>query len=69
MTAQEDLTKTYEGSINNGVGKFNEETRVLAENPMIKEISLIIAQEIQRKSSADPNMSNTIGGQSQAHFA
>jgi len=59
MTAKEDLTKTYEGSINNGVGRFNDETKQLADNPLIKEISLIIAEQIQRK---------TIGQESQ-HFA
>lgn len=52
MTAKEDLTKTYEGSINQGVGRFNDETKQLAENPLIKEISLIIAEQIQRKTAA-----------------
>jgi hypothetical protein len=49
MTAKEDLTRTYEGSINNGVNRFNDETKQLAENPLIKEISLIIAEQIQRR--------------------
>lgn len=53
MTAKEDLTKTYEGSINTGVGRFNQETRQLADNPLIKEISLIIAEQIQRKQMVD----------------
>lgn len=41
--AREELTKTYEASLNRGVVQLNEETKTLAENPLIKEISLIVA--------------------------
>ena len=48
--AREELAMTYEQSLNKGVGQLNEETRVLADNPLVKEISLIVAQELVRKS-------------------
>jgi len=43
VAAKEELARTYETSLNKGVGQLNEETKVLAENPLIKEISLVIA--------------------------
>ena len=43
VRAREDLTKTYEASLNRGVVQLNEETRLLADNPLIKEVSLIVA--------------------------
>ena len=45
---------TYEQSLNKGVGQLNEETKGLADNPLVKEISLIVAQELVRKSQMDP---------------
>jgi hypothetical protein len=43
VIAREELTRTYENSLNRGVVQLNEETRSLAENPLIKEISLMVA--------------------------
>ncbi len=56
VNAREDLAKTYESSLNKGVGHLNNETRILAENPLIQEISLIVAQEILNKSKMDASM-------------
>lgn len=53
VAAREELTKTYEMSLNKGVGQLNEETKNLAENPLIKEISIMVAQEIMKKSQGD----------------
>jgi hypothetical protein len=50
VAAREDLAMTYEQSLNKGVGQLNDETRMLADNPLVKEISLIVAQELVRKS-------------------
>lgn len=54
VKAKEELTKTYEASLNRGVVQLNEETRQLADNPLIKEVSLIVAQELLNKSKYDP---------------
>ena len=43
VRAKEELTKTYEASLNRGAGQLNEETRLLAENPLVREVSLIVA--------------------------
>jgi uncharacterized protein YqeY len=56
IAAREELTKTYEASLNKGVVQLNEETRTLAENPLVKEISLIVAQELLNKSKQDPQV-------------
>ncbi|CDW80263.1 UNKNOWN [Stylonychia lemnae] len=53
VAAREELAITYEQSLNKGVGQLNNETAVLAENPLIKEISLIVAQELINKSRAE----------------
>lgn len=50
IAAREELAVTYEKSLNKGVHQLNDETRVLADNPLVKEISLIVAQELMRKS-------------------
>ncbi len=44
------MTRTYEASLNTGVNKLNQETEVLAENPLVREISLIVARELLKKS-------------------
>lgn len=44
VQAREDLTQTYEGSLNRGMTTFNYETTLLADNPLIKEISLVVAR-------------------------
>ena len=43
VAAKEELAKTYESSLNKGVTSLNEETKNLAENPLVKEISLLVA--------------------------
>jgi hypothetical protein len=43
IQAREELTITYENSLNRGVVQLNEETRSLAENPLVREISLLVA--------------------------
>lgn len=48
--AREQLTRTYEASLNHGVTKLNNETQVLAENPLVREISLIVARELMKQS-------------------
>ena len=60
VNAREDLAKTYENSLNKGVGHLNSETRILAENPLIQEISLIVAQEILNKSKHDASMAQLL---------
>lgn len=56
MAAKEELARTYEASLNRGVVQLNEETRSLSDNPLVKEISLIVAQELAKKSQADPQL-------------
>lgn len=54
--AREQLTVTYEASLNQGVNKLNTETQVLAENPLVKEISLLVARELMRNGqNVSPN--------------
>ena len=60
VMAREDLTKTYESSLNRGVVMLNEETRSLAENPLVREISLIVAQELITKSKMDPQIAQLL---------
>ena len=58
--AREHLTRTYETSLNTGVNKLNQETEVLAENPLVREISLIVARELLKKSQGNPDMTEMI---------
>lgn len=44
VKAREMLSVTYEQSMNRGVSKLNNETAMLADNPLIQEISLIVAK-------------------------
>ncbi len=44
VAAKEELAKTYEGSLNKGVGSLNDETKQLQQNPLVQEISLIVAR-------------------------
>jgi hypothetical protein len=46
VEARENLTRVYENSLNSGVNKLNDETQMLAENPLVREISLIVAKEL-----------------------
>jgi hypothetical protein len=60
VAAREELARTYENSLNRGVVQLNEETRTLAENPLVKEISLLVAQELINKSRSDPQLHGAI---------
>jgi hypothetical protein len=44
IEAREALSNTYERSLNTGFNKFNKETQDLAENPLVREISLAVAR-------------------------
>jgi len=55
VQAREQLTVTYETSLNKGVTVLNKETGLLAENPLIHEISIIVAKQLLTKSKEDPN--------------
>ena len=44
VQARELLTQTYEHSLNKGVNRLNNETDLLADNPLIQEISLVVAK-------------------------
>jgi uncharacterized protein YdcH (DUF465 family) len=46
VQAREDLTNTYETSLNKGVTVLNRETNLLAENPLIHEISIVVAKQL-----------------------
>lgn len=65
VQAREDLTQTYEGSLNRGMTTFNQETNLLADNPLVKEISLVVARQLLSKKSEDPEGVNALLTQSQ----
>ena len=60
VQAREHLAIQYESSLNKGVSKLNQETNLLADNPLIHEISLIVAKQLLTKSKEDPNALNAI---------
>jgi len=64
VQAREDLTQTYEGSLNRGMTTFNQETNLLADNPLVKEISLVVARQLLSKKSEDPEGVNALLTQS-----
>jgi hypothetical protein len=41
--SQKTLAQQYEQSLNQGVNKFSSETQQLAESPLVREISLLVA--------------------------
>jgi hypothetical protein len=49
VISREQLAMTYERSLTLGAEKLNNETEALAENPLVKEISLIVASELLKK--------------------
>ena len=49
VISREQLAITYERSLTLGAEKLNNETEALAENPLVKEISLIVASELLKK--------------------
>jgi hypothetical protein len=46
--------------LNRGVGKLNRETNLLADNPLVHEISLIVAKQLLTKSKEDPEQLNQL---------
>lgn len=60
VQAREELAVTYEQSLNRGVGKLNQETTLLADNPLVHEISLIVAKQLLTKSKEDPEQLNQL---------
>ena len=54
--ARENLTRVYENSLNQGVSKLNQETQGLAENPLVREISLIVAKELLKQSAGNESL-------------
>jgi hypothetical protein len=54
VQAREHLAIQYESSLNKGVNKLNQETNLLADNPLIHEISIIVAKQLLTKSKEDP---------------
>ena len=60
MQAREQLTVSYEGSLNKGVTKLNSETGLLADNPLVQEISLVVAKQLLTKSREDPDQINAL---------
>ena len=45
---REQLATTYQSSLNQGVNKLHDEAEELAENPLVREISLIVAKELMK---------------------
>ena len=60
VQAREQLTLTYENSLNKGVNVLNNETTLLADNPLIHEISIVVAKQLLTKSKEDPNALNAM---------
>jgi hypothetical protein len=56
---------TYENSLNKGVSVLNNETTLLADNPLIHEISIVVAKQLLSKSKEDPNALNAMLTQEQ----
>ena len=65
MQAREHLTIAYEQSLNKGVQKVNRETELLADNPLVNEISLVVAKQLLTKSQQDPDALNAMLTQEQ----
>jgi len=65
VQAREQLTITYESSLNRGVNVLNKETNLLADNPLIHEISIIVAKQLLQRSKEDPNAINAMLTQEQ----
>lgn len=65
VQARERLTQSYEQSLNRGAQKLNQETELLAQNPLVHEISLIVAKQLLTKSKEDPDAINALLTQEQ----
>eukprot|EP00356_Strombidium_inclinatum_P005259 CAMPEP_0170481962 /NCGR_PEP_ID=MMETSP0208-20121228/2195_1 /TAXON_ID=197538 /ORGANISM="Strombidium inclinatum, Strain S3" /LENGTH=278 /DNA_ID=CAMNT_0010754753 /DNA_START=362 /DNA_END=1195 /DNA_ORIENTATION=+ len=53
--AREQLANTYESALNKGVNSLDNEVGVLAQNPLVHEISLVVAKQLLTKSKDDPD--------------
>lgn len=49
VAAREQLAQTYEQSLNKGAKLLNQETGLLADNPLVQEISLVVAKHLMEK--------------------
>jgi len=58
--AREKLAITYEESLNVGVHRLQDETQLLTESPLVREISLIVAKELVKKGTNDPRVAELI---------
>jgi len=65
VQAREQLTIAYESSLNKGVQKVNRETQMLADNPLVNEISLVVAKHLLTASKQDPEALNAMLTQDQ----
>lgn len=65
VQAREQLTIAYEQSLNKGVQKVNRETQLLSENPLVNEISLVVAKHLLTASKNDPDALNAMLTQEQ----
>lgn len=65
VQAREALTMTYESSLNKGVNVLNNETQLLADNPLVHEISIVVAKQLLQKSKDDPSALNAMLTQEQ----
>ena len=55
VQAREELTVSYERSLNKGVTVLKNETSLLEENPLIQEISIVVAKQLLQRSKDDPS--------------
>ena len=65
VQAREQLAVAYESSLNKGVKTLNSETGLLADNPLVHEISLVVAKQLLSKSKEDPESLNALLTQEQ----
>lgn len=65
VKAREQLAITYETSLNRGAQRLNSETDLLASNPLVQEISLVVAKQLLSKSKEDPEQLNALLTQEQ----
>jgi hypothetical protein len=59
------LTVTYEESLNTGITKLNTETNLLAEDPLVREISLIVAKELMKSGKSNNQLAELVKQRSQ----
>ena len=58
VAAREKLAYTYEASLNKGAQQLNQETGLLADNPLVQEISLVVAKHLMEKGLAVDRLSS-----------